>query len=196
LANGPGHIYLAPSEGGTPILAPVKCANDATWSPDGSAIACGGCMTGIREGLCPEMSGVSIFDLRSQNQQVVPGSEDLWSPRWSPDGKHLAALAGDARTLWLYTFSNKKWAKLAFAKILGWPEWSRDSRYVYFVDGGVADILRVDISNGRTEAALSIKEVPQTGRYSNWFALTPENKILLFRNTGSEDLYALDLQNP
>ena len=151
-------------------------------------------MTGIRQGLCPEIFGVQIFDLKSQNSRVLPGSEDLWSPRWSPDGKHLVALAGNARTLWLHTFSNNSWVKLASAETLGFPEWSRDSRYIYYVDGSNDDILQIDISNRHSEAALSTKEIPRTGRYSSWFTLTPDNKILLLRNTGSEDLYALDLQ--
>jgi DNA-binding winged helix-turn-helix (wHTH) protein/Tol biopolymer transport system component len=195
LANGPGHIYLVPAEGGTPMLLRVSCANDATWSPDGSSLACGGCMTGIRQGLCPEMSGVNILDLNSQNSRVLPGSEDLWSPRWSPDGKHLVALAGDGRTLWLYTFGNKSWVRLASAKILGFPEWSRDSRYIYYVDAS-NDILKIDISNRYAEAALSIKDIPRTGRYADWFTVTPGDKILLLRNTGSEDVYALDLKEP
>jgi DNA-binding winged helix-turn-helix (wHTH) protein/Tol biopolymer transport system component len=193
--DGTGRIYLVPADGGIPLLLPASCVNDATWSPDGSAIACGGCM----KAACPEPSAVKVFDLNTQKSRTIPGSEDFYSPRWSPDGKHLVALAGDIRSLWLYTFADNSWVKLASGNpLIGWPEWSQDSRYVYVDSGGEdgsnEDILRIDISNQHAELVLSVKDIPRTGRWANWFALTPDNKILLLRNTGSEDLYALDLQ--
>ena len=163
-------------------------------SPDGTSIAYAGCLKGTE---CPGESEVKILDLKTLRSRTVPGSTDYWSPRWSPDGKHLVALGrdGDHHALWLYSFAKGSWMKLASANhIFGWQEWSRDSKYVYSV-GGNDDIIRINISNGRSELVLQMKDIPRTGWWGSWFGITPDEKILLLRSTGSEDLYAFDLQN-
>jgi DNA-binding winged helix-turn-helix (wHTH) protein/Tol biopolymer transport system component len=194
MLGGPGSIYVVPADGGNPMLVVGEGFNDPTWSPDGASIAYAGCLKGTDE--CPGESVVRILDLKTMRSRTIPGSTDFFSPRWSPDGKHLVVLGGDAHVLWLYRFASNDWIKLASDQnhYYGWPEWSPDSRYVY-VSGGNEDIIRINIANRRTELALRIKDIPRTGWWGNWFGITGDGKILLLRSTGSEDLYAFDLKD-
>ena len=194
MLGGPGSIYVVPADGGTPMLLVAGGVNDPTWSPEGTSIAYAGCLKGTDE--CPGESVVTILDLKTMRSRTIPGSTDFWSPRWSPDGKHLVVMGADAHVLWLYSFATQGWIELAADKthFYGWPEWSPDSRYVY-TSGDNEDIIRINIANRRTELALRIKDIPRTGWWGNWFGITNDGKILLLRSTGSEDLYAFDLEN-
>ncbi len=86
----PWKTFLISSQGGVPqeMLAESHAQVDATWSPDGKKIAFGRSPgRGSSEALA-----ISTIDLVTHQVSTVPGSENLFSPRWSPDGQYLAAL--------------------------------------------------------------------------------------------------------
>jgi hypothetical protein len=45
---------------------------------------------------------IRLLNMRTRWFSKLPGSEGLYSPRWSPDGDHIAALKAGLETLWLY----------------------------------------------------------------------------------------------
>ena len=70
----------------------------------------------------------------------MPGSEGLWTARWSPDGRYIAALTEDSRSLMLFDFRAGKWTKLlTLGQILD-LHWSRQGKSIY---------LNADIPWGR-----------------------------------------------
>ena len=73
-------------------------------------------------------------DLRTRKVTPVPGSEGLYSPRWSPDGRYLAALPIDSRSIHLFDFQKQVWTTWFTADEgnVGWNLWSPDSRDLYF----------------------------------------------------------------
>jgi hypothetical protein len=51
---------------------------------------------------------------------VIPGSQDLFSPRWSPDGRYLAAMNQQSTKLLLYDFKTQKWSDWT-SELIGFP---------------------------------------------------------------------------
>ena len=80
--------YVVSSEGGNPqpILPSEQSQMDVNWSPDGNSL--------VFDALFAEGSKEPIYtiDLRSNAVSALPGSGDFFSPRWSPDGRCIAAM--------------------------------------------------------------------------------------------------------
>jgi Tol biopolymer transport system component len=83
-------IFLISENGGTPeeVLSEKEYQIDPTWSPDGKQITIGGAPLASSGKIV-----LRIVDLNSRQISTIPGSENLYSPRWSPEGRHLAALS-------------------------------------------------------------------------------------------------------
>ena len=74
-------------------------------------------------------------DLRTRKVTPVPGSEGLYSPRWSPDGRYLAAFPVDQHGIRLFDFQKQEWTTWFTSDegYVGWNLWSQDSKALYFV---------------------------------------------------------------
>jgi hypothetical protein len=110
----------------------------------------------------------------------------------------------DSRRLLLFDSKTKKWSELLDGA-MGFPSWSNDGRYIYLlrrsldcVVGGNCkyDVLRVRISDRKVELVADLKDVKTTGHYAIWLGLAPDDSPMLLRDTGSQDIYALDWQAP
>ncbi len=132
-------------------------------------------------------SDIRILDLSTMQSQTIPGSKGLWSPRMSPDGKYIVAGTSEALPrLMLYSFADQKWQLLPGGKHNGFQAWSHDSKYVY-----AYDVRRA------IETVASLEGVSWTAdrlRTNGWFDLTPDDRIMILRDTGSEEIYALELE--
>jgi len=121
----PWKTFLISAQGGAPqeMLAENHIQVDATWSPDGKKIAFGRIpVTGS-----PEVLAIYIIDLATHQVSTVSGSENLFSPRWSPDGQHLAALNQDSSKLLLFDFKTQKWSDwITEPGLVGYLNWSQD----------------------------------------------------------------------
>lgn len=184
-------IYTINAEGGGPTLLPTDQEQpaDPTWSPDGKSIAY--CTAG---GFSGRFHEVWILDLKSHKSSKVPGSDGLWSARWSPDGKYLAAVGGNPSKLWLYSFKTQKWSDLASGNP-NWPAWSSDSRFVHFAQSSSASLARINVLDHTVEETAPIKGVPSVAvPYSSWAGVTLDGRPVITRDTGIEEVYAFDLE--
>ena len=86
---------------------------------------------------------IHVLDLETRAVSTLPGSQGLFSPRFSPDGRHMAALCFDAQRLVLFEFATSKWTEL-YKGIVGWPNWSRDGRHLYLDTGTDVRLVRID----------------------------------------------------
>ena len=86
----PWKIFLVSAQGGVPqeLLPESRSEVDATWSPDGTQLAFGR-LTSIDIG----QVDIQVVDMKTRKVSSVPGSNGLFSPRWSPDGRYLAAIS-------------------------------------------------------------------------------------------------------
>src|SRR5262249_5644140 len=102
-------IYVVSSEGGTPqrIVPSEQSQMDVGWSPDGNSL-----VFGTRHEPNSPMP-IYTIDLRSKRVSTLPGSAGLFSPRWSPDGRYIAAITSEVTfKLMLFDFSTQKWTEV------------------------------------------------------------------------------------
>jgi Tol biopolymer transport system component len=189
----PFRIYLASAEGGTPepLWDGQHNEIDPNWSADGDSL-----VFSYAPWLEKETSGVAgVYVLRLRTHKVVklPGSDGLFSARWSPDGRYIVAMPSDSGALMLFDFRTQTWMEL----VKSFPNWSKDGQYVYFVRAGREPAaLRVRLRDHRVEDVASLKNMRQTGFFGPWSGLAPDDSPMLLRDAGTQELYALDWQAP
>jgi Tol biopolymer transport system component len=191
-ADKPARIYEVSTDGGSPRpLLPNDSQQqlDPNWSPDGSKIIFAGESNDAS-------SAVRILDLARGQTSNLPDSQGLYSPRWSPDGRYISAFSADSKNLLLFDFQTNKWTPLASGS-LSWLNWSHDGKYVYVLDFSGRDaIVRIRISDHKTETVVDLKNFVTAGRYGGALALMPDDSPLLLRDTGTQDVYSVDWEAP
>jgi len=189
----PWKMYLISSDGGEPEEV-MTGIGDPGWSPDGNSLLF---HSGMADFLSTTPRAIQLLDLKTRQISTLPGSEGLYSPRWSPDGRYIAALRVGSETLQILDVHAKKWTELA--KILvGFPMWSWDSKYIYFDSlESIPNLYRVRIADHSLEKVASlggIRLAPTLG--GNLTGLAPDDSPLVVRNVGNQEIYALDLELP
>ena len=188
----PWQIYLIGAAGGAPELLYRSATNlaDPSWAPGGKSLAFG------ENSLNNQGSAIYVLDLKTRNALKLPDSDGLYSPRWSPNGRYIAAIPLDSLKLMLFDLKSQKWTELA--KIfVAYPTWSRDARYVYFngILNNEEGYYRVQISDHKLECIFSLKGFQAAGgAFGNWSGLAPDESPLLVRDSSIQEIYALDWQ--
>jgi Tol biopolymer transport system component len=140
---------------------------------------------------------VRIIDLRTRQVADVPSSAGLFSPRWSPDGRYILAMTSDYRELRLFDVASRKWEPLVAARS-AYPEWSKDSKYVYFSDPFTtqAPFYRVSVSDRKLQRLVNLGDYGRLaqGRFGWWTGLGPDDSLLATRDISIQEIYALDWQ--
>ena len=193
LSSGkPARMYEVSPDGGRPRpLLPDDPQQqlDPNWSPDGSKIVFAG------ESNDPS-STIRILELPNHQVSDLPGSQGLYSPRWSPDGRYISAFSADSKALLLFDLQAKKWSELANGS-LSWLNWSHDGQYLYVLDFKEKDaVVRIGVKNHKTEQVVDLKDFVAAGRYGGSLSLSPDDSPLLLRDTGTKDVYSVDWETP
>jgi eukaryotic-like serine/threonine-protein kinase len=189
-------LYIVPAEGGTPrkIVAGQLNVTRVSWAADGSSITFGYASS-------PNTSVLRSLDLQTKKVTTLPDAPDgqrLLSPLRSPVGNHAVAITQDGQKLMLFDFAANKWSELSHIGV-GNTQWSRDGQYVYFGNGSSQDpaVYRVRVADHKVESVCSLKDFRRALSYwIAWMGLTPDGSPLLMRDTGTQEVYALDFHVP
>ena len=195
----PWKVHLVLAAGGSLQELTQRGLNEADpgWSADGNTI-----VFGDTPWVAGEASGptrIYQFDLRTRQLSALPGSEGLFSPRCSPDGRYIAALTDIEDKLMLFEFATRKWTELARIDEFGYPSWSRDGRFIYF-DGTLENdvaLFRLRLTDKKLERLVGLKEVRRAWEpLGPWSGLAADDSPLVLRDIGTQEIYALDWQAP
>ena len=193
----PGKMYEIPAAGGTPReLIPDDKQNeqDATWSADGKQIA----YAGDANDAIVRNSGpaIKILDVQTEKTSPLPGSQGMFSPRWSPDGRYIVAMTSDSSKLMLFDFKTQSWKQIG-SGTLSWLNWSRDGQYVYAKDlSDNGSVERFRVPDGKVDRVVDLKDFVLTGLGGGAVSVAPDGSPLLLRDRGTQDIYALDWVQP
>ncbi len=193
----PGKMYDIPASGGTPrqlIADDMQNEQDPTWSADAKQIA----FAGDANDSLVQSNGPAIKILNVQTGKVSPlsGSQGMFSPRWSPDGRYIAAMSSDSSKLMLFDLQTQIWKQIG-SGTLSWLNWSRDGQYVFLKDlSGKGSVERIRVPDGKAEQVMDLKNFVLTGLGGGAVSVAPDGSPLLLRDRGTQDIYALDWVQP
>jgi Tol biopolymer transport system component len=194
-------LYRVASAGGQAgdLLRDGTDQANPNWSPDGESLVFGGAPW--LHGFAAGSGGIRQLDLRTGAVTAVPGSEGLWAPKWSPDGRFLAAETLDSRSLMLYDFRSGTWTTLAnVGRVIGYPCWSHDGQFLYFntseTPAGGPVIYRVAWNDRRLQLVVTLKSFKLAGSLFEWFGLAADDSLLFLRDASIQEVYALDVSFP
>jgi Tol biopolymer transport system component len=164
---------------------------DPTWSPDGKRIAFGRLAFA-------ENKDIEVLDLETHRVSVLPESQNLYSPRWSPDRRLLVAVGSDSKKLVLFNFQTQKWTDWVIQTTdLGFPDWSRDGKYLYFDSTFSNDqsYRRIKVGETKSETVASLKNLRRYfGSVATWSGLAPDGTPIFIRDVSTQEIYAFDCQ--
>jgi serine/threonine protein kinase/Tol biopolymer transport system component len=186
--GGIDEIYTVPANGGAPeplIPGDSVARREPNWSANGDRI--------LFEEVAPNASPVlRLLDVRTHRVSSLPESVGYSSPRWSPDGRYVAAMTKTGLQMVLFDFQTGKWSDLIQTAV-DFPSWSKDGQSIYFVHYPENPaVLRVRISDRKLEQVADLKGFAPTGFWGFWLGLDPEDSPLMLRDAGTQDVYSLD----
>ena len=191
----PSRVYVVPAAGGavqqvTHGESGPSGDVDSTWSPDGASLAFAAQSADQRNSLA-----LHVIELKTGHITQLPNSEGLWSPRWSPDGRYIAALTPQFR-LHLYDWETRMDTATLTTFGVGFPSWSRDAKYLYFEDNSTSNWYRVSIENRKVEKLASLNDLKMAPATLGWVGVTPNGSLISTRDVGRTEIYALDWDAP
>jgi eukaryotic-like serine/threonine-protein kinase len=200
LPGKPWQVFLISKDGGSPQVLTSADARetDPTWSQDGETLA-----VGHRDLINSDQTYIVLYDLKTHQSSVLPDSKGIFAPRWSPDGRSIAAITSTGNDkLMLYDTQTQKWRRVDTKQSsFGYLTWSRDSNYVYFdtILQRDAGFFRLRISDGRIEKLTDLTKIrtyrDQFGPGS-WTGLAPGEIPILPRDISTQEIFSFDLQVP
>jgi eukaryotic-like serine/threonine-protein kinase len=190
-------VYIVAADGGEPErVLPQDTAEetDPNWSPDGNRLVFG--ENSFAETRSPQRRALQIVDISTRKIATLPGSDGMFSPRWSPDGQYLLAMPRDSSRLELFDFKTEKWQELVKMPA-SYPIWSSDGTYVYFQAFSRTAFYRVRVSDRKVEQVASLAGMSQAvGPLGAWSGIAPDGSPMLLLDASIDEIYAVDWTAP
>jgi serine/threonine protein kinase/Tol biopolymer transport system component len=199
----PPKVCIIPADGGASQemqMDDQHWPDDPQWAPDGKSLTLALYPAGMMSTRPQDFSIVQL-DLETKKISTLSGSEGMLGPRWSPDGRFISTLSADTKNAMLLELGTGNWSKLATGTVLQYPNWSADSKYVYFEDLGAEgpEIDRVSVATRKKETVTLLKGISRVSMLESnvpWNGVAPDGSPLIMRDVGNRELYSIGLELP
>lgn len=198
LLDSQPRLYVVSAEGGSPknvLPSNNKWASvSGDWRTDGRQIVLD--VQEIESGREPD---IRILDLESGKLTKLLGSDGLIEPRWSADGRYIAALNPKKKQVLLYDCKLETWSVLSEANFPSALRWSPSGDALYYqdVDDVEESIFRVPMATRETERVIRLGDLLSAGAARCIFTgLSPDGSVYVTVDHGDVDVYAVDLKLP
>ena len=178
-------------------MVPDSAGGDAgmpNWTPDGQSLV----FAASNESRA--QWALHSLNLKTGKDTLLPGSLGIASGALTPDGRYYAGTSAATQSLVLYDMVSG--ASRQLAEFADYPSWSADGKYVYYstltpdIAREKTGVYRVKIADGSVELVVPAPNFPLAGSWGIWNGLTPDGSIMLVRELGTSDIYALDANLP
>jgi DNA-binding winged helix-turn-helix (wHTH) protein/Tol biopolymer transport system component len=198
LLDSQPRLYVVSAQGGAPrnVLPTTNrwASVSGDWRTDGRQIVLD--VQEIESGRPPD---IRILDLESSKLTKLIGSEGLVEPRWSADGRYIAALNPATKQIAIYDCKLQKWSVLAEANFPAALRWSPSGDALYYqdIDEVEQSIFRVPMAKRETERVVRLGDLLSSGVMRCMFTgLSPDGSVYVTVDHGDVDVYAVDLKLP
>ena len=198
----PWKAFLISADGGTPqqILPQFDFSGRADWSPDGKILVMEARRNPVPQSL-EQGSGASLYllDLATGQAEEMPDTHGFQGPRWSPDGKRIAATNDPNDAVMIYDVKTRRWTSAATGTYLSAVAWSKDSRYLYYQDvlGKDEPLYRIGMRNLKRETVFNFHELLSGNVFRCGFVgLDPSGAPIVTLSLSDSNIYAIDLDLP
>lgn len=191
-------LYVVSSKGGTPkpvLPTGNKWASmSGDWKTDGRQI-----VMDVQDTETSAEPNIRVLDLETNAITELEESEGLVEPRWSSDGRYIAALHPRKKQIWLYDCQSKKWSALADANFPSALRWSPGGDALYFqdVDELEQSVFRIPMATKEVDRVTSFGDLLSFGASRCFFTgISPDGSVYVTVDHGGVDVYSVDLQLP
>jgi len=180
------NVYVIPPMGGIPEQVATSTDHGGlAWRSDSKSLVIG---------IAGHNSALQIVDLEQHSITALPGTDGADQPSLSPSGRYLIAFGKDAELV-MFDLTTQREKVIATAnEDISSPQWSADERYVYFnrFVGTAPGFYRVRVADGFTSRLMELTRFTATGSWGAWSTIAPDGSLLLLRDLGGTDLYAIE----
>jgi hypothetical protein len=163
------------------------------WSPDGNLLAFDAVLPNKRAQMQVE---IQVFDLKSGKVSVIPQSSGKVSPVWITQ-EMLVAMADNGSKIFRYDFKTQAWSDLGNGPFSDCG--TTDGKYVYCttMEPSPPAAVRIRVTDGHLEPVADLSRLNRIVTYGySELSLSPTGELLFTRDTGTQEIYALNILWP
>jgi Tol biopolymer transport system component len=141
----------------------------------------------------PEKVRVYMLDLATRQLSVVPESQGLYMPAWSPDGRYVAALTA-LNSFRVFDFRKSRWLPQT-RETANFLLWTKDSSGILFIDHQDEAGPSVNLYDVSTATTTRLQTLPGFKQFSSWIGTDPDGALLISRDLSTQEIYQITLDD-